>query len=101
MKKTALLIIDVQRALCAGEWAAFEIDKVIPRIDAVAAQARAAGAPVILIQHEEEHEQMRYGADGWQLADGLEAQPSDIRMRMQSFGPRIEAVPAAQVRFGA
>lgn len=81
MRKPALLIIDVQRALCAGEWAAFEIDKVIARINAVAAQARAAGAPVILIQHEEDHDQMRYGAEGWQLADGLDAQPSDIRLR--------------------
>ena len=37
---TALLIIDVQQALCAGPEAAFDIDGVIERINSVSAQAR-------------------------------------------------------------
>jgi nicotinamidase-related amidase len=43
----ALLVIDVQQALCAGRYAAFEIGAVIERINAIGAKARAAGLPVI------------------------------------------------------
>ncbi|NQD92487.1 isochorismatase family protein, partial [Pseudomonas sp. CrR25] len=75
---TALLIIDVQRALCTGEEAAFDIDRVIEKINTVAAQGRAAGAPVILIQHEEDDDAWRFGAAGWQLADALQVSPDDL-----------------------
>jgi nicotinamidase-related amidase len=37
---TALLVIDVQQALCAGEWAVFEAARVIDRINQVTAVAR-------------------------------------------------------------
>ena len=76
----ALLIIDVQTAICSGEWAAFDIDRVVDRINAVAANARAEGVPVILIQHEDDGP-MRFGSDNWQLYDRLAAQPEDIRIR--------------------
>lgn len=50
---TALLIIDVQQALCAGEYQCFEIDRVIATINDLSQRARDAGVPVVLIQHEE------------------------------------------------
>jgi nicotinamidase-related amidase len=50
--KSALLVIDVQRGLCEGEHSAFESSKVIDRINIVSAKARAAGVPVVFIQHE-------------------------------------------------
>lgn len=78
--KSALLVIDVQHALCTGPWAAFDIDGVIDRINAVAAKARAAGAPVLWIQHEDDGP-LRYGSDGWQLDQRLAVQPDDIRLR--------------------
>lgn len=78
---TALLIIDVQHALCTGDEAAFEIDAVIERINALVAAARATSVPVILIQHEDAEGSLRFGADGWQLADGLAAHPDDLRVR--------------------
>lgn len=78
--KSALLIIDVQHALCTGEWAAFDIDRVIARINAVATKARTAGAPVVLIQHEDDGP-LQFGTDGWQLAEGLSKLPGDIRLR--------------------
>lgn len=43
--KTAVIVIDVQRALCEGEYAAFESERVIARINEVTAKARAAGIP--------------------------------------------------------
>lgn len=79
--KSALLVIDVQRALCAGEWAAFDIDNVVARINTVSAQARAAGVPVVLIQHEEAEGPMQFDTDGWQLADGLVTHAVDLRLR--------------------
>ena len=79
--RPALLVIDVQQALCSGEEAAFDIDKVIERTNAVAAKARAAGAPVILIQHEEAEGSLRHGSAGWQLAGPLATAPGDLRVR--------------------
>ena len=37
---TALLIIDVQRALCTGEYECFEIKRVIENINDLSAKAR-------------------------------------------------------------
>lgn len=78
---TALLIIDVQRALCTGEYKCFDIPRVIDTINGLSARARAADIPVILIQHEEEGDLLQYGGEGWQLADGLKTSPQDLRVR--------------------
>ncbi|HET7526697.1 MAG TPA: cysteine hydrolase family protein [Burkholderiaceae bacterium] len=78
--KSALLVIDVQRALCAGQWAMFEVERVIERINAVVAKARAASAPVLWIQHEDDGPLAR-GSDGWQLDARLAVRPDDIRLR--------------------
>ncbi len=82
--RTALLIIDVQRALCTGEYAAFAATRVIERINTVARKARAAGAPVIVIQHEEAGGPLAHGTEGWQLAEGLETIPGDIHLQKQA-----------------
>ena len=77
---TALLIIDVQTALCTGEWAAFDIERIVDRINVVSAKARAAGAPVILIQHEDDS-LLRHGSHGWSLYESLNVADGDIRIR--------------------
>ena len=82
--KCALLVIDVQRALCTGTYAAFEADRVIHRINAVAAKARTADIPVVFIQHEDERGAFQHGTEGWKLAAGLEALESDIYMRKRA-----------------
>ncbi|HEY9065851.1 MAG TPA: cysteine hydrolase family protein [Burkholderiaceae bacterium] len=79
--KTALLIIDVQHALCTGDEAAYDIERVLERINTVSAKARAAGAPVILIQHEEAAGPLQFESEGWQLARGLASSPADVRVR--------------------
>jgi nicotinamidase-related amidase len=78
---TALLIVDIQRALCTGEEAAFDIDRVIEKINAVGTKARTVGAPVVLVQHEEDCGSLRFATEGWQLAEGLLALPEDLRTR--------------------
>ena len=77
---TALLVIDVQHLLCNGDEAAFDIKRVIERINGVAAKARAAGAPVFVIQHED-NGPLRHGGNGWQLDARLSVQPDDLRLR--------------------
>ncbi len=78
---TALLVIDVQQGLCEGEHNAFESQQVISRINAVSAKARAAGAVVILIQHETDAGYLEFGTHQWQFAHGLHVEPTDIRVR--------------------
>lgn len=78
---TALLIIDVQQALCTGEYACFEIERVIENINGLSAKARGAGIPVILIQHEEMGDLLQHGSEGWQLAESLKTSPQDLRVR--------------------
>jgi nicotinamidase-related amidase len=82
--KSALLVIDIQQAMCEGEYAAYDIERVIERINALAAKTRAAGAPVIFIQHEETDGPLQFGTDPWQLAGTLDVKPGDVRIRKQT-----------------
>ena len=81
---TALLIIDVQQALFAGELAVFEAARVVDTINIAIAKARSARVLVVLIQHETDDGQFVYGSPGWQLADGLRVDPGDLRVRKRS-----------------
>lgn len=81
MHGSALLIIDVQHALCAEPYQVFEAREVIARINEVARKARAAGAPVIVVQHESQGGVLDFGSTGWQLAQGLEVLAQDVRLR--------------------
>jgi nicotinamidase-related amidase len=81
---TALLIIDVQQALCSGEQEAFECPRVIERINEVSRKARQAGAPVVVIQHESPGSPLAHGTAGWQVADGVETHPTDIFLRKRA-----------------
>jgi nicotinamidase-related amidase len=82
--KKALLIIDVQRGLCVGKYSAFDIDRVIERINVVSRKARTAQTPVIVIQHEANDGLLDCESDGWQLADGLEVHPTDVFLRKKA-----------------
>jgi nicotinamidase-related amidase len=77
----ALLVIDVQQGLCTGQNPAHDATTIIARINRVAAQARRANMPVIFIQHESASGMLTYGTADWQLAQGLEATPEDLRVR--------------------
>ena len=77
----AVLVIDVQQGLCEGEGSAFDCEGTISRINVVTQKARAAGAPVIFIQHESKSGYLEHDSDAWQLADGLEVKHTDIKVR--------------------
>lgn len=78
---SAVLVIDVQQGLCEGPDAAHDCAGTIERINAVARQARAAGVPVIFVQHESQTGLLVHGSAAWQLATGLEVHPADLRVR--------------------
>lgn len=80
----AVLVIDIQQGLCEGEEAAFDVVAVIQRINQVTAKARAAGAPVIFVQHEAMVGYLAFQTDAWQLAKGLQVAPSDLRLRKRT-----------------
>ncbi len=79
--KPALLIIDVQTALCSGGWAVHDIDRVVDRINAVSAHVRKKGGAVIVIQFEEAGSPVSFGSDGWKVYGRLETQAGDRRLR--------------------
>jgi nicotinamidase-related amidase len=78
---SALLVIDVQRILCSGTNIAHDVHGVIDRINLVSRKARAAGALVVVIQHETKEGDMDYGTDGWKLAPALEVRSTDVLLR--------------------
>ena len=83
---TALLTIDVQQALCSGVGEVFEVARAIENINLAAAKARAARVLVVLIQQETDEGAFVYGSLGWELADGLGVEPSDISVRKRAPG---------------
>lgn len=100
--KTALLIVDLQNALCTGPWAAHGIDALLDRVNALATRARAAGAPVVLIQHEESEGPLVADTAGWQLDERLQTAPGDLRVRKTACDafhrtPLLELLQADQV----
>ena len=77
----ALLVIDVQQGLCQGEYAAHDAAGLIQRINTLSEKARAAGAPVVFIQHEAASGPLQHGSSGWPLAEGLNVAENDLRLR--------------------
>jgi nicotinamidase-related amidase len=77
----AVLVIDVQRSLCEGEYETFDAAGVIGRINDVTAKARAAGALVVIIQHESKDGLLVHGSRGWELAPQLQTAETDTFLR--------------------
>ena len=78
---TALIVIDVQNALFNPAPRPFEADLVIERINRLTAAARAAGVPVVWVQHERENPALAHGSPGWALPDALRTDAGDARFR--------------------
>ena len=77
--KPAVLVIDVQRGLCEGQYKVFEAERVIDRIKLVISKARAADVPVVFIQHDSREGLLKSGSHAWQLVEELEALDGDDR----------------------
>ena len=64
--KSALLVIDVQNQVVDG---AYNKDQVVAQINTAVGKARAAGVPVVWVQHSDEW--MPIGSDDWQIVSEL------------------------------
>src|SRR3954466_6362559 len=76
----ALVVIDVQVGIIEGPPAVSDADRVVAHIGKLLAGARAAGAPVVFVQHQ--------GAPGHRVAAGS---------RGWAIDPRITPLPAEPV----
>ncbi|WP_066268174.1 cysteine hydrolase family protein [Hydrogenophaga palleronii] len=81
---SALLVIDLQQGLCEGAGRAHETDALIARVNHVVERWRAAAWPIVFIQHESTGGYLEHGTREWQLADGLQVQPGDLRVRKKT-----------------
>ena len=70
-RTSALLVIDVQNANTADAW---QREEVIGRIRKLIDRAKAVGAPVVWVQHEE-GTPFTPGSDGWQIVE--QVRPGD------------------------
>jgi len=92
--KTALLVIDVQNGVVEG---AYNLDSVLANIKAAVAKARAAGIPIVWVQHSDE--EMPIDSEAWQVVDGLTPADSDPRVR-KVFRSSFEATNLEDVLAG-
>ena len=73
--KSALLVIDVQNQVVDG---AYNKDQVVANINIAVDKARAAGVPVVWVQHSDEW--MPIGSDDWKIV--AELTPADGEARV-------------------
>ena len=78
-RETALVVIDMQTILFDPEPA--DAEAVVARINGLASRARAAGVPVVWVQHETASGDLVADTPGWQLHPGLATAPDDIYVR--------------------
>ena len=80
-QQSAVLVVDVQKALCCGKEATYMAIETINKINQVIAKARVVDVPIIFIQHETPLGAFTYESDGWQLQVELANTESDIYIR--------------------
>lgn len=77
----ALIVIDVQRALFEASPPPADAGAVLGRINDLTDRARAAGVPVIYVQHESAGSPFMPGQPAWELDTRLTPLPEDARVR--------------------
>ena len=58
-----------------------DVDAVLGRVNALIGKARAAGARVVFVQHEEQGGPLRFGSEAWKLDARLAVAEGDARVR--------------------
>ncbi|HYF72924.1 MAG TPA: isochorismatase family protein, partial [Nocardioides sp.] len=81
---TALLVVDVQNDV-VGE--AFERDRVVANIATLVDRARAAGTPVVWVQHSSEH--LPKDSDPWRIVPELVPAPGEAIVHKE-YGDSFE-----------
>ena len=73
---TAVLVIDVQNDVVVN---GYQRDEVVANIGQVVDRARAAGTPVVWIQHDDD--ELPAESEGWQIVPELEPAPGEQIIR--------------------
>jgi nicotinamidase-related amidase len=74
-QRTVLLVVDVQAGVVDGAWQA---ERVVGKVARAVERARAAGVPVIWVQHQSE--ELPHGSAAWQWAEGLAPAAGELRI---------------------
>jgi nicotinamidase-related amidase len=91
---TALLVIDVQNGVVAGN---HQRDAVVANIDGLVEKARREHVPVIWVQHSDEG--LEKGSDDWQIVSELNPDASEPLIEKQ-YGDSFEDTPLENVLAG-
>jgi nicotinamidase-related amidase len=81
---TALLVIDVQSGVVAGN---YERDAVVANITMLVDKARQDGVPVVWVQHNDDH--LERGSERWQIVPELKPDDSEPKVE-KSYGDSFE-----------
>ncbi len=93
---TALLVIDMQVGLLDG---AYDEEGVIERIESLIEAARAAGAPVVFMQHDHvAYEPLMPGRSTWEIHPQLAPQPEEVVVHKSSSDAFLETNLAEVLR---
>jgi nicotinamidase-related amidase len=92
MPDTALLIVDIQCGVVAGDLPAVRLDTVLENLNQAIAKARQRGIPIVFVQHEEAGLE-RDSAD-WQLHPALQHAAGDHRI-FKHYGDSFCDTPLA------
>jgi len=103
---TALLIIDVQKAILAGAGAPDRmpvldkaLDEVVVRLQAAQERARAAGVPVIVVQHNDQGDhRLAKGQPGWELRPEIAPLPGETLVHKTACDSFYETDLQAQLQ---
>src|SRR3954452_23373202 len=88
---TALMVIDVQNGVVGH---AYNRDGVVSNIGTLVEKARAAGVPVVWVQHSDE--ELERGSDAWQYVPELVRQEAEPLVH-KSYGDSFEGTDLEQV----
>jgi nicotinamidase-related amidase len=103
---TALLIIDVQNAIVQGSAVPARqksidaaLDAVVARLQSVQQRARAAGVPVVLVQHDGgTGDPLERGTEGWKLRREIAPLPGETVVEKKSCDSFFETDLAARLQ---
>lgn len=91
---TALLVIDVQRALFEQKTPIYRADQLLAAVQGLIARAHEAGVLVVYVQHSNERLLIK-GSEGWQLHPQLCPQAEDLLIQ-KLHGSAFEDTPLAE-----
>lgn len=79
MKKSALIIIDVQKGMFEESSPVYNGSELLQRLQGLLARAREKGLPIFYVQHQEPAgRQLEYGTEAWEIHDEIRPVSRDV-----------------------